>query len=151
MQPCARLTDLFVVSCPDPTLASVTILKWLMAFCCCAYVGKCDKGFVWSDQREKLTYVKPKDAWRHRHVSASMKRFTGLSDSLSFQPRSIIPLCTVLRHSSTHILHCHKWQHWRFPEKPHKLKEFFEFPSYENIVAIILALQQTHWKNPEVN
>ena len=25
MQPCARPTDLFVVSCPDPTLASVTL------------------------------------------------------------------------------------------------------------------------------
>ena len=24
---------------------------------CCAYVGKCEKGFVWSNRREKLTYV----------------------------------------------------------------------------------------------
>ena len=26
-----------------------------------------------------MTYVKPKDAWRHRQGSASMKRFAGLS------------------------------------------------------------------------
>ena len=32
MQPCGRLTDLFVVSCPDPALASVALLR-LMSFC----------------------------------------------------------------------------------------------------------------------
>ena len=46
---------------------------------CCAYVGNCEKGFVWSNWGEKLTYMKPKDAWRHRQGSASMKRFAGLS------------------------------------------------------------------------
>ena len=30
---------------------------------------------------KKLTYVKPKDAWRHKEGSASMKRFAGLSCS----------------------------------------------------------------------
>ena len=35
MQPCARPTDLFVVSCPDPTLSlcCATQVTWLMAFC----------------------------------------------------------------------------------------------------------------------
>ena len=28
---------------------------------CCAYVGKYENGFVWSDQQEKVTYVKAKD------------------------------------------------------------------------------------------
>ena len=52
---------------------------------CCTYVGKCEKGLVWSDRREKLTYVKPKDAWRDRQGSASMKRFAGLSLVLASQ------------------------------------------------------------------
>ena len=33
MQPCARLTDLFVVSCPDPHFCYATQVTWLMAFC----------------------------------------------------------------------------------------------------------------------
>ena len=27
---------------------------------CCSYVGKCEKGLVWSDRREKVTYVNPR-------------------------------------------------------------------------------------------
>ena len=146
MQPHAWPTDLFVVSCPDPTLTSVTLLKWLMAFCCCAYVGKYEKGFVWSDQREKLTYMKPKDASRHRQGSASIEE-VHWSLWLSLIPAS--QYCPTV-HCAKAFFNTHftlsQMTTLAFPEKPHKPKEFFEFPSYKNIVAIILTLQQTHWK-----
>ena len=48
---------------------------------CCAYVGKYENGFVWSDQQEKVTYVKAKDAWWHQQWSTSRKRLASLSRS----------------------------------------------------------------------
>ena len=64
------------------------------------------KGLVWSNQWDKLTYVKPKNAWRHRQGSASMKRFTGLS--LLFQPRSSLRrcLCFSSAFSVLYTTHC---------------------------------------------
>ena len=63
-----------------PCMHYVSVSLVQNAVCtCCAYVGKCEKGFVWSNRREKRTYVKSKDAWRHRQGSASMKWFAGLS------------------------------------------------------------------------
>ena len=63
-----------------PRMHYVSVSLVQNAVCtCCAYVGKFEKRFVWSNRREKLTYMKPRDAWRHWQGSASMKRFAGLS------------------------------------------------------------------------
>ena len=58
----ARMHYVCVKSCPECNV------HMLYLWC-----RKCEKGLVWSDRREKLTYVKPKDSWRHQQGSASIE------------------------------------------------------------------------------
>ena len=74
----------------------------------CTYLGKCEKGLVWSDRRDKLTYMKPKNAQRHR------QEWRGSLVSLSFQPHSSLRRCLCFslshrRHSQTQSCSYHQW------------------------------------------
>ena len=81
-----------------PSMHYVSISLVQNAVCtCCPYVGKCEKGFVWSNRREKLTYVNPR---MHGNTDKEAQVWRGSLVSLSFQPRSSLRgcLCFSLSH-----------------------------------------------------
>ena len=52
--------------------ACASLVQNVVCTCCALCREKCEKAFVWSDWRGKLTHVK---GWRHQQWSTSMKRW----------------------------------------------------------------------------
>ena len=79
----------------------------------CAYVEKCAKGFVWSDRREELTYVKAKDCgdtykeaqiWRARFAGLSRSSLRGcLCFSFSHRRRFLDLVAITTTHCTVHM------------------------------------------------